>query len=211
MSLAQLNVQYLTYLSKYPLLTKALTAGILGSLNEIVASTIAGDKQTINIAGIKVRHILTSKTIGLFIFGFCMSAPISHNLYAIINQIFKPPISTKLKLLQILTSLATVTPTVSAVYTSWIGLLNAYHPNFSKNPLPTEIGNILRVIKMSLKRNYSTILKTSLSVSAVSLVIAQKYIDPQLWVVFFSVVSFCVGTYQNTKLKRKQLAVKKDE
>jgi hypothetical protein len=48
-------------------------------------------------------------------------------------------------------------------------------------------------------------------VSAVSLVIAQKYIDPQLWVVFFSVVSFCVGTYQNTKLKRKQLAMKKDE
>jgi peroxisomal membrane protein 2 len=208
-SLKTLNLQYLRYLAKYPLLTKSVTAGLLSGLNEIIASLYTGDVETIDICGIKVRKLLTSKTIGLIIYGFCISTPIAHYLYSIINQIFIPPLSNKGKLLQILTSLSTVTPSIAAAYAGWIGLLNAYHPN-PKNDLVTEIKQIWTVFIGSIAKNFKPIVKTSLFVTSISLVVAQKYVAPELWVVFFALVSFFVGTFLNIKLKQKQLKQKKE-
>lgn len=208
-TLSQLNLQYLQYLAKYPLLTKSVTGACLGGLNEIVASIIAGDVQEVTLFdSIKVKNLITPKVIGLFIYGFCMSTPISHYMYGIINQLYAGPPSTAKKVAQILTSLCTVTPTISAVYVLWIGLLNTYRPG-KAGSIGGEIDRILAIIKASLKNSFGTMYKTSFVTSGLSLIIAQKYFPPELWVVFFSLVSFCVGTFQNTKIKRRNLALKR--
>ncbi|MCH0629954.1 Mpv17/PMP22 family protein [Kocuria palustris] len=208
-SLAALNAQYLAYLAKYPLLTKSVTAGILGALNEIIASVVTGDVPEITLFGdVKVKNLLTKKTIGLAIYGFCLLTPISHYMYGIINEIFAGPPSTLKKVLQILTSLLTVTSSVCAVYTSWVGLLNNYVPG-KAGSISGEVANILNIIKVSMKTNYLNVYKTSFVTSGLSLIIAQKYLPPQLWVVFFSVVGFVVGTFQNAKMKRRNMALRK--
>lgn len=202
MSLSELNLKYLQYLAKYPLLTKSVTAGLLGGLNEIVASVYVGDNSE------KKAPILSSKTIGLIIYGFFIATPISHNLYKIINQFFLPPLSNKQKAAQIITSLATVTPTMSAAYAGWISLLQVY--KYNGKPLSEELKKIYLIFTGGIKKNFKPIFKTSLVVSTLSLIIAQKYISQELWVVFFAGVSFLVGTYLNIKVKQKAKLLKKD-
>lgn len=207
-SLVALNAQYLQYLTKYPLLTKLVTAAVLNALNEIIALLLTGDIQEVQVGPFKVKNLITKKTIGLAIYGFCLLTPISHYLYNIINQIFAGPKSLRKNILQILTSLLTVTLSVCAVYTAWVGLLNTYTPGKAGSACG-EILAILSNIKTSLKNNFKTVYKASFVTSGCALVIAQKYLPPQLWVVFFSVVGFCVGTFQNTKMKSKLMAAKR--
>ncbi|KAI5959081.1 uncharacterized protein KGF55_005572 [Candida pseudojiufengensis] len=203
-TLGSLNAEYLTYLVKYPLLTKSITSGILSGLNETISSAITNEYQESKILGFKVKHVFSPKLINMIIYGALISTPISHNLYAIINKIFTPPLTSKGKILRLLTSLFTVTPIITGCFVSWIAIINNYKPNLkSFNPI-NEIFRIYKIIVGGLKKGYLTTLKTSLTVSFVSLIVANNYIQPELWVVFFNVVYFVLGTYQNTKLKRLQ-------
>ena len=117
--------------------------------------------------------------------------PISHYMYFIINnKIFKGPLTKSGKILQILTSLSTVTPTLAACFVSWIALINNYKlPKGSINPI-AELNKIVAIVRAGLKKGYFGVLKSSLVTSSVALVIAQKFVPPELWVVFFNVVYF---------------------
>lgn len=202
MSLKSLNAKYLGYLAAAPLLTKSITAGCFSGLNEIISSTITNDFAESTIAGVKVKHFLTPKLLTMIIYGSLIATPISHNLYAVINKIFKGTLSPAQKLLQILTSLSTVTPILAGCFTAWIAIINNYKPSGAS--VVEEIRRISKVAKFALTHNYLPILKSSLVTSSVTLVIAQKFIKPELWVVFFNFIYFILGTYQNTNLKRIQ-------
>lgn len=202
MSLKSLNAKYLGYLAAAPLLTKSITAGCFSGLNEIISSTITNDFAEVTIAGVKVKHFLTPKLLTMIIYGSLIATPISHNLYAVINKIFKAPLSPAQKLLQILTSLSTVTPILAGCFTAWIALINNYKPTGAS--ACEELKRAFRIAKYALTHNYLPILRSSLVTSSVSLVIAQKFVRPELWVVFFNFVYFVLGTYQNTKLKKIQ-------
>ncbi|ODV81462.1 uncharacterized protein CANTADRAFT_44216 [Suhomyces tanzawaensis NRRL Y-17324] len=197
-----LNAKYLAYLAAYPLITKSVTSGVFLGLNEIISSVVTGEFQKSTILGQKVHHVLSPKLVTMIIYGSLIATPLSHNLYKIINTIFKPPLSSGLKVLQILTLLSTVTPLLAATFTSWVSLLNGYKSKGGS--VSEEISRAFAVIKAGLKSNYRAILKSSLITSSVSLVIAQKFILPELWVVFFNFVYFIVGTLQNIKLKKAQ-------
>ncbi|KAI5953116.1 hypothetical protein KGF54_002487 [Candida jiufengensis] len=204
LTLQSLNTEYLAYLIKYPLLTKSITSGILSGLNETISSAITNEYKETKILGFNIKHVFSPKLINMIIYGSLISTPISHNLYGIINQIFKPPLSSKQKILRLLTSLFTVTPLITACFVSWISIINNYKINLKNfNPI-NEILKLINIIKAGLKKGYLTTLKTSLIVSFLSLIIANNYIQPELWVVFFNIVFFILGTYQNTKLKRLQ-------
>lgn len=204
-TMSSLNAQYLAYLIKYPLLTKSITSGVFSGLNETVASVLTNEFQETKVAGIKIKHVFTQKLLTMIIYGSCIATPISHYMYFIINnKIFKGPLTKSGKILQILTSLSTVTPTLAACFVSWIALINNYKlPKGSINPI-AELNKIVAIVRAGLKKGYFGVLKSSLVTSSVALVIAQKFVPPELWVVFFNVVYFFLGTYQNTKLKRLQ-------
>ncbi|KAK6458670.1 uncharacterized protein RJT20DRAFT_7846 [Scheffersomyces xylosifermentans] len=205
--MSSLNKQYLTYLAKYPLLTKSITAGVFSGLNEIVSSSITNEfKESVVFGKYKVKHFFTQKLLTMIIYGSLIATPISHNLYYIINnKLFVGALTTKGKILKILTSLLTVTPILSACFVSWIALINNYKLKTDKEfDIGLEAKKIVAIVKAGLKKGYKAVLKSSLVTSFFSLIVAQAFIPPELWVVFFNLVYFVLGTYQNTKLKKLQ-------
>lgn len=204
MTLRKANAQYLLYLSKFPLLTKSVTAGILAGLNEVIASSLTKDFQKINMRDREIKHVFSPKLLTMIIYGSFIVTPISHKMYGTLNKIFRDNLSFGMKFLQILTSLTTITPTLAAVFTSWVAIINNYKlpSNLKTFDAHTELLKIRSIVVKGLKSNYLTILKTSVMTSLVSLVIAQNFIKAELWVVFFNAVYFVLGTIQNTKMKR---------
>lgn len=204
MALTDINQLYLQYLQKYPLVTKSVTSGVLNGLNEILASHVTKDSAT--------ASEFKSKVIKMVIYGSFLLTPLSHTLYGILHKLFDKlsggkPLTAKLKLLQVLASLSTITPILCGLFTAWTSLINNYSSGDQAfaNPvekLGQEITRMKRVIKNGLHLNYGRILKSSLITSGVSLVIAQNYIAPELWVVFFNAIYFVLGTYQNIKQKQ---------
>ncbi|RLV90991.1 hypothetical protein JA1_004175 [Spathaspora sp. JA1] len=212
MSLKQANAKYVQCIIKYPLLTKAITGAILNGLNEIISTTVTSDYSTIEILGYKVNHVLSPKLIKMIIYGGLISTPTSHYMYHIINnKIFTGNLSKLGKILQILTSLFTVTPTICGIFVSWVSLINNYQVDKGEFNLCKEVSKMVNIVKTGLKRGYKGILKTAMVTSLMSLIIAQNYIPQELWVVFFSSVSFVLGTIQNIKLKKLQKQARLDK
>ncbi|EEQ36766.1 putative peroxisomal membrane protein [Clavispora lusitaniae] len=201
-----LNKKYLYYLSEYPLLTKSATAGTFAALNEILASVIARDfrKTTIQICGEKreVRHVLSPKILSMVVYGSMIATPISHQLYKILNRVFRGKLSAPMKVLQVLASLCTISPILSAAYVSWLSLINGYRPE-SRN-LRQELLRMAHVVRSGLKKGFWAIYKSSAQTSVVAITVAQNFLPPTLWVSFFTLVYFVVGTVQNTRFKLKQ-------
>lgn len=202
MSLLKVNKQYLAYLSKYPLVTKSITAGVLAGLNETLASLVAGDIKKVQVGRFQIRHVLSPKIVTMVVYGSLILTPVSHKLYGILNRVFGGPnISKKMKIAQIASSLCFITPTLSAIFATWISLLNGYTPSFSSTTASAELAKIKLVVVRALKTTYPPILRSSLVTSLCCMVVAQNFIEPELWVVFFNFVYFVLGTVQNTRVK----------
>lgn len=211
-----LNAKYLSYLAQYPLLTKSVTSGVLAALNELIASALAGDfqKTTVDVFGCKktIKHVLSPKLVLMVVYGSLLATPISHKLYGVLNKVFSGNLSPAMKLLQMLASLVTVSPTLSAVYVGWLSAINGYRPE--STDVKKEVTRLALVVKFGLKKNFWAVYRTSATTSAIAVTLAQKFLPAELWVVFFSLVAFVVGTVQNTRFKlkqKKELQQKKDE
>lgn len=205
MSLKSVNLNYLYYLSYYPLLTKSATAGILGGLNEVIASVIAKDYRESTIKGARFKHILSPKIFTMMIYGSCIMTPISHHLYGLLNRAFAGrKMTLKMKIAQVLSSLMFISPLLSGIFTSWLALTNNYRVSTTNLNFAEEFKRIVNIIASGLKNSYLPILKTSVFTSLWSFVTAQTFLDPEIWVVFFTFVYFVLGTVQNTRVKLLQ-------
>lgn len=201
-----LNQKYLASLAKYPLLTKSATAGVFAALNEVIATSVSGEFQrsTVRIAGktYTIKHALSPKIVLMVVYGALLATPISHLLYAVLSRVFKGKVLPKWRVLQILASLSTITPTLSAVYVAWLALVNGYRPKTSD--VGKELARVWTVVKSALRNNFWLVYRMSATTSVVAITVAQKLLPPELWVVFFTFVYFVVGTVQNTRFKLKQ-------
>lgn len=208
-----MNGLYLLYLKKYPLLTKSVTAGVLAALNESIASLVTRDLKTKTITvktkQYSIKHVFSPKILTMIVYGSLIVTPITHNMYAALNKIFKGPnLSKAMKLLQIATSLCTVTPLVSAIYVSWLSIINDY--DFFKLFRGKSVDwnenfqEIKSIVINGLKKNYFAVVRTSAMTSVVTLAFAQNFLKPEMWVVFFNFVYFVLGTIQNIRVKRSQ-------
>ncbi|ODV61423.1 uncharacterized protein ASCRUDRAFT_69925 [Ascoidea rubescens DSM 1968] len=226
-----LNYKYLYYLSKYPLLTKSLTAGFLAALNEIIATVVSRDfknceenkyREFINnklklkslpIGVVKtvdtlISVLINKKVILLTLYGLFINAPLSHVFYKKLHKlkIFKQyPLTFKKKLLQVFISLTCFTPFITLIFISFIGLINKLNfKNFS-------LKSIKEIVVSTLKANYFSALKVSWIVTPSSVLFAQHYLHPNTWTVFFAVVYFIIGTLENTQVKLRLKKAKLEE
>ncbi|ODV85199.1 hypothetical protein CANARDRAFT_188007, partial [[Candida] arabinofermentans NRRL YB-2248] len=213
---SKLNKGYLSLLNKYPLLTKAITTALFNSLNEQIASFLAGDLQhiTIKIGSHKfvLPHTLTAKVPLMAFYGFAINAPFAHHAYKLLNKIYIPPLSSRTKIAQILTSMVTITPVISAITISYISLIN--NAQFEKlfdlikigdiTSLKLELKSIFNKMKTSLITTFFPVVKSSWFSSPLFMIFAQKFLEPNLWVVFFSFCYFLLGTLNNTQIKKAQ-------
>lgn len=209
MSLSRYNKQYLGYLNKYPLLTKSLTSAVFCGLNETVATFLAGESQSSKVLGVSIPHAVLSKLFTMVFYGAFIITPLSHQMYGVLNRVFGNRLLPKMKIAQLITSLSTITPALVAVYTTWLSLINGYRPG-AGNTLGQELGRAFEAVKIGMKRSYTQLLKLSVLTSLFTLSVAQNFIAPDLWVVWFTVVYFILGTFQNYKLKMR-LKLKKTD
>lgn len=61
-------------------------------------------------------------------------------------------------------------------------------------------------VRATVKVGFWRVMRISWVTSPICLAFAQKFLPDQLWVPFFNLVSFIIGTYINTVTKKKRLA-----
>lgn len=219
-TILRFNSRYCQQLQARPLTTKAVTLVFFAMLNEQLASFFAGDikKVTAHIPFTKcevcVPHTVTSRVPLMGLFALLVNTPLTHYGYRLIQKLVPSPLTPRKRLLQILLSTGIITPVFCACFVSWIGLIN----NLSKikdafqhdqaTCLLTKLRNSLRfvstIILSALKSSFVKVASTSVVTSPVFMVLAQKFVIPEGWAVFFAFCYFIVGTYNNTRVKLEQ-------
>lgn len=61
-------------------------------------------------------------------------------------------------------------------------------------------------VRATVKVGFWKVMRVSWITSPVCLAFAQKFLPDQLWVPFFNIIGFIIGTYINTVTKKKRLA-----
>ena len=64
----------------------------------------------------------------------------------------------------------------------------------------------LHQIRATIRAGFMPVMKVSWITSPFALAFAQKFLPEQMWVPFFNVVAFVIGTYVNAHTKKKRLA-----
>jgi len=190
-----LLAKYLEHLILRPILTKAVTNATLNFIQENVAQYLAGAKPApyektgvLPIDAIKANK----KAFKLAAYGFFISAPLSHVLMTTLQKAFAGKTSPRAKLAMIIASNLLVSPIQNSVYLASLGVINGLN----------SVQAVVKFVKMQLLG----IMKISWTTSPLALVVAQKFLSPETWVPFFSFISFVLGTYVNTKVKKQQVA-----
>ncbi|TID22607.1 hypothetical protein CANINC_003267 [Pichia inconspicua] len=218
LSPSNLNKKYTETLHRKPLLTKALTLTFLALLNEQLASLFAGDIKSFKVGSeLSIPHLLSEKVPLMGIFAFFINAPVTHYGYSLIQKLVPSPLTPRKKLLQILLSTGIITPILSALFVSWIGLINnisAFKKILKKNS-SDKISDFIKAFKktiyQALKSNFLQVTYTSALTSPLFMLFAQKFVIPEAWTVFFAICYFVVGTYNNTLVKQNQIKLKKEK
>ncbi|ODQ63088.1 hypothetical protein NADFUDRAFT_84574 [Nadsonia fulvescens var. elongata DSM 6958] len=193
--LGQAGTGYLRALDSYPVLTKAYTSAVLNAISEITASYLAGRKdKSATSAAAKQNGLppyLTARVPKMAAFGFFVSAPLSHYLVSWLQKGFKGKVGPFWKLLQILTSLVTVTPIMSTVLLASMSVVAG--------------ARSFKQVLASIKLGFFPVVKSNWLISPIAMFIAQNYLPPQLWTIFFSILAFFVSTYNNYIVKSRAI------
>ncbi|KAJ3513613.1 hypothetical protein NMY22_g14988 [Coprinellus aureogranulatus] len=197
-----LLTRYLTQLALHPLRTKCLTTGTLSFLQEVIGSNLAGvparppkDASPL-VRSLAAAHI-DIKALKMAIYGFLVSAPLSHFLVSQLQKAFAGKTSPSAKLGQILANNLIVAPIQTAAYLASMAIING--------------ASSASEIKKTVKAGFFAVIRIQWVVSPISLLIAQKYIPVELWVPYFNAIQFTFGTYFNYRVKSMRLAALRKE
>jgi len=196
-----LLLAYLQQLATHPLRTKAITGGTLCFIQETLASHIAGtpsptpSKDAPFILHALARAKIDSKTVKMGIYGALVSAPLGHVLVGLLQKAFAGKTSTGAKIAQILCSNLLVAPIQASVYLASIAIING----------AKTIDDVLRTVK----GGFMAVMRMTWVSSPLTMVFAQKFLPQELWVPFFNLVGFVLGTYFTTRVKTLRLAAEK--
>ncbi|EIN14079.1 hypothetical protein PUNSTDRAFT_110213 [Punctularia strigosozonata HHB-11173 SS5] len=189
---------YLAELVAHPLRTKALTTGSLSFLQEVLASHLAGTpvKQKPKDAPVYshalARARIEAKSFKMFIYGFLVSAPMGHYLVGALQRVFAGKTGTGAKVAQVIASNLLVAPIQTLVYLASMAIING--------------AKSADEVKKTVKAGFMPVLRVTWVTSPLTLVFAQNFVAPELWVPFFNMVQFVLGTYFNTKVKKARSA-----
>jgi len=197
-----LLLKYLTQLSHHPLRTKAITTAILCFLQEVLGSNLSGTPANVTKgASAMVRSLqsvhLDAKAIKMAIYGFLVSAPMSHILVGLLQKAFAGKTSVRARVAQIIANNLLVSPIQASVYLGSMAVING----------ATSIDEVVKTVKAG----FFSVVRVSWVVSPLSMTIAQNFIPVELWVPFFNAIQFVLGTYFNMRVKQSRLAALKKE
>ncbi|KAM0283365.1 hypothetical protein ACHAQH_002487 [Verticillium albo-atrum] len=175
---------YIKQLEENPLRTKMLTAGTLAGAQELIASFLAKDRN-------KHGNYFTSRVPKMAAYGALVSAPLGHFLIWLLQKTFAGRTSLRAKILQIIVSNLIIAPIQNSVYLTAMALIAG--------------ARTFHQVRATVKVGFWKVMKVSWVTSPICLAFAQKFLPDQLWVPFFNLVAFVIGTYINTVTKKKRL------
>ncbi|SPO02902.1 related to membrane protein, peroxisomal [Cephalotrichum gorgonifer] len=176
---------YMKELRENPVRTKMLTAGTLAGLQEVLASWLAKDRN-------KNGHYFTSRVPKMAAYGALISAPMGHFMIWLLQRTFRNRTSLKSKIMQIVASNLIIAPIQNSIYLVVMALIAG--------------AKTIHQVKATVRVGFWRVMKVSWITSPICLAFAQKFLPDHLWVPFFNLVSFIIGTYINTVTKKKRLA-----
>ncbi|KAF8807723.1 hypothetical protein BYT27DRAFT_6585547 [Phlegmacium glaucopus] len=194
--------KYLTQLSLHPLRTKAITTAILCFLQEVLGSNLSGTPANVSKnASAMVRSLqsvhLNTKAVKMAIYGFLVSAPLSHALIGLLQKAFAGRTGPRARVGQIITSNLFVSPIQASVYLASMAVING----------ATSLDEVIKTVRAG----FFSVVRISWLVSPLSMTIAQNFIPVELWVPYFNAIQFVLGTYFNMRVKQARLAALKKE
>ncbi|KXL46931.1 hypothetical protein M433DRAFT_3631 [Acidomyces richmondensis BFW] len=175
---------YLQKLQSDPLRTKMITSGTLAALQEFLASWIAKDRN-------KHGHYFTARVPKMAIYGAFVSAPLGHVMISILQRMFAGRTSLRAKILQILVSNLVISPIQNLIYLTSMALIAG--------------ARTFHQIRATVRAGFMPVMKVSWVTSPIALAFAQAFLPHEVWVPFFNLVGFIIGTYVNAHTKKKRL------
>ncbi|KAH8126058.1 hypothetical protein ACSS6W_008426 [Trichoderma asperelloides] len=176
---------YIKELESNPLRTKMLTAGTLAGAQELLASWLAKDRN-------KHGNYFTSRVPKMAAYGALVSAPLGHFLIWLLQKLFKGRVSLRAKITQIVVSNLVIAPIQNSIYLVAMALIAG--------------ARTFHQVRATVKVGFWRVMRISWLTSPICLAFAQQFLPDELWVPFFNLVSFVIGTYINTLTKKKRLA-----
>ncbi|KAH9937071.1 uncharacterized protein B0H18DRAFT_969010 [Fomitopsis serialis] len=173
---------YLANLVAHPLRTRRSLAvsRVLQFIQEVLAT---------HLAGVPARRVSkdapstrTVKAPKMTLYGMLISAPMSHALTSLAAKVG-----------QLLVSNLVVAPIQIAVYLSCTAVING--------------ARTVDDVRKTVKAGFMNALRVTWMTLPLTIVIAQRYLAPELWVPFMNLVQFVTGTYFNTKMKKIRMAM----
>ncbi|KZP10534.1 hypothetical protein FIBSPDRAFT_872506 [Athelia psychrophila] len=196
-----LLAKYLLQLATHPLRTKSATAGVLQLLQEVLGSNFAGTpitrppKNASTVSHVLAAARIDSKSIGMGAYGAFVAAPLSHYLMGILQKAFAGKTSPAAKIGMILANNLFIAPIQTATFLASMAVLNG--------------AKSWAEVKKTIKAGFFSVIRVTWIASPVLMVVAQKFIPVELWVPFFNIVAFVLGTYMNAKVKLLRMAAAK--
>ncbi|KAF8609209.1 hypothetical protein BDV93DRAFT_601910 [Ceratobasidium sp. AG-I] len=192
-----LLLAYLRQLNARPLTTKAVTSGILSFLQEILASHLSHaptarlPKNAPAYSHALAAAKIDSRALKLAIYGFFVSAPMGHFFVGLLQRAFAGRTSAGAKIAQILASNLLIAPITCSVYLASMAIVNG--------------AKTMDEVINTIKGGFMKVIRVQWVTSPLAMVFAQKFLSPELWVPFFNMIQFTMGTYFNTQLKKAKL------
>ncbi|KAL3519444.1 hypothetical protein ACH5RR_017593 [Cinchona calisaya] len=174
--------QYLLQLQKNPLRTKAITAGVLSAVSDIVSQKLSG------IQKLQLRRLLLK-----VIFGAAYLGPLGHYFHMFLDKLFKGKKDSKTVAKKVVLEQVTISPLNNLIFMIFYGLAIEGRPWIH--------------VKSKLKKEYPTVQYTAWTFWPVVGWINHQYLPLELRVVFQSMIAFCWGIYLN--LRARSLALTK--
>ncbi|GJE87622.1 Mpv17/PMP22 family protein [Phanerochaete sordida] len=195
---------YLRELSAHPLRTKCFTVGTFNFVQDILGNHLAGvpprrvPKDAPFYEKLAAALKLDARAFKMAIYGFCVSAPLSHYTTGTLQRMFAGKTNTLFgKLAQILTSLLVQSPMVALTYLSCTAIINGARTK--------------REIMDFVKPRFMGIIKISMVSTPFGMLVAQYCLPPELWVPWFNGITFCIGTTLSVMIKRGAVKQHRDQ
>ncbi|KAL8151249.1 hypothetical protein V2J09_021057 [Rumex salicifolius] len=176
-SVAKKGLQgYMHQLQKHPLRTKAITAGVLSAISDIVSQKLSG------IQKIQIRRLLLK-----VVFGFGYLGPFGHFMHMLLDKIFKGKKDTKTVAQKVVLEQLTVSPLNNLLFMIYYGSVVEGRPWIH--------------VKSKLKQDYPSVQLAAWTFWPVFGWINHQYVPLQLRVIFQSMIAFCWGIFLNLQAR----------
>ncbi|TXG46970.1 hypothetical protein EZV62_026264 [Acer yangbiense] len=172
--------QYLLQLQQHPLRTKAITAGVLSAISDIVAQKLSG------IQKLQLRRLLLK-----VLFGVAYLGPFGHFLHIILDKIFKGKKDTKTVAKKVVLENLTSSPWNNLFFMVYYGMVIEGRPWMQ--------------VKTKIKKDYPSVQYTAWTFWPVVGWINHQYVPLQFRVIFHSAVGMCWGIFLNLRARTMAL------